>query len=178
MTYFLLIIAVALVLMGGGYVITQFLSLFTSAPYVPTSSQRVQAMIEFAQLSEKNTVVDLGSGDGRLVVAAARAGALAEGWEMNPLLVFWSRRALISLHLSDRAKIFSGSYRGRDFRHVDTVFLYVLPKEMARLERWLPAALRPGTQIIVNAFPFPTWTLEERRGILYRYRVPSSTSSA
>ena len=173
MAFFLLGFAVILILVGGVYVIAQFLSLFTAAPFVPSSAKRVAAMIAFAEIKPGEHVVDLGSGDGRLVLAAARAGAEAEGWEANALLVWWSRMILRLSGAAAHATVHLGSYRGIDLRHADVVFLYVLPAEMARLERWFPAALHPGARVVVNAFPFPTWTPEEKRGTVYRYRVPT-----
>ncbi len=172
MLYALLVFALALTVMGGVLVIAQFLSLFTGAPFVPTRPDRVAAMVAMAGIRSGERVADLGSGDGRLVVAAAEAGADAEGYEANPLLALGSALLLRRLRLRHRARIRADSYRGRDLRHLDAAFLYVLPAEMARLERWLPAAMKPGSRVVVHAFPFPTWTPEETRGSLYRYRVP------
>lgn len=168
----LLVGAVALSVVGSLLLLAQFLSLFTDAPYVPTSHARVAAMITLAEVRPGMRVVDLGSGDGRLVAAAARAGAYAEGWEANILLVWWSRWLLWRQGLSARARIRYGRYHGRDFRDQDVLFLYILAKEMARLEQWLPAAIGKQTRIIVHAFPFPQWTPTQKNGTLYCYKRP------
>ncbi|TAL19510.1 hypothetical protein EPN90_03235 [Patescibacteria group bacterium] len=168
----LLAFSFGLMLIGGFYALAQFLSIFTGAPYVPTSSERTAAMIALAGLQPGELAVDLGAGDGRLVLAAAATGARAEGFELNPLLVFLARFAIRRASLAARAKIHRASFRGADLRRASVIFIYLLPGEMARLERWLPAALNPGARVVVNAFPFPHWKPEAKQGNLYRYRVP------
>jgi cyclopropane fatty-acyl-phospholipid synthase-like methyltransferase len=168
----LLLFSGALFFVGALLLITQFFSLFTNAPFVPSSATRVEEMIALAALRPGMRVADLGSGDGRIVIAAAEAGAFAEGWEANPLLVWWSRLIIRRRGLSGRARIHRGSYHGKDFHGYDRIFLYVLAKEMARLEQWLPAAIDRKTQIIVHAFPFPTWTPREKKGTLFCYELP------
>lgn len=167
-----LIAALLIFCMGAVLLIAQFLSLFTGAPFVPSSNARVARMLVLADIRPGTRIADLGSGDGRIVIAAALAGAEAEGWEANPLLVWWSRWDIWRRGLSGRARIHRGSYRGHDFRDYGALFLYVLPKEMARIEQWLPAAISPETHVIVHAFPFPTWTPEHKDGTLYRYHLP------
>ena len=172
MTTALLVFAALIFFVGACLLIAQFLSLFTGAPFVPSSNARVERMLALAAIRPGMRVADLGSGDGRIVIAAAAAGAIAEGWEANPLLVWWSRLSIWRRGLSGRACIHHGSYRGQDFRAHDHLFLYVLVKEMARIEQWLPAAIGPKTQVIVHAFPFPTWTPGQKDGTLYRYQLP------
>ncbi len=171
MVFLLLGISGLMMLIGGVFLITQFISIFTRAPFVPTSRAAIAAMIALAEIKPGEKAVDLGSGDGRLVRAAARAGARAEGWEINPFLVFWSRAICRIERLSGSTRFNLGSYISRDFKSADVIFLYVLPSEMKRLAEWLPGALKPGTRIIVNAFPFPGWTPDKIAGSVYRYRI-------
>lgn len=172
MLFFLLALAVVLFCIGGWVLLAQFTSVFSRAPYVPTSHARVTAMLDAAHIHEGTHVVDLGSGDGRIVAAAAKRGAYAIGYEMNLLLVIQSRFLLRLRGLQHRTHIYWGSYAGYDFRDQDVIFLYVLPSEMARLEKWLPVAIRPDTLVVSHAFRFPVWTTSGEYGSVHCYQIP------
>lgn len=170
---FLLALAVVLFCIGGWMLLAQFASVFSRAPYVPSDTARVTTMLDLGKVREGMHVVDLGSGDGRIVLAAAQRGAIALGYEVNPFLVLQSRFALWRAGVHQRASIVWGRYAGYDFRDQDVVFLYVLPSEMARIERWLPIAIRPDTLVISNAFSFPTWTKSKETGSVHCYQIPT-----
>jgi len=155
--------------LGALFLLAQFISIFTSAPFVPSAKTRVREMIALAGIKPGERVVDLGSGDGRIVIAAAKAGAEATGYELNPVLVLWSRFISKIRGQSSRTHFITKSYRGQDLQQFDVIFMYLLPKEMRRIESWLQQAAKHGARIVVNAFPLPLWTIDEKRGNLYRY---------
>lgn len=169
--YVVLFLSLAVMAVGALYLITQFVSLFSRAPFVPTGNKRVREMIRLAKIAPGMCVVDLGCGDGRIVLAAAKAGAHAEGYEMNIFLVWWSRLILWFEGFAKNSHIYFGSYFGKDLKDMDVVFLYVLPSEMKRIESWLQTSLKPGARVIVHAFPFPTWKSEEVHERVYVYSV-------
>lgn len=168
-----LLLAVALLVFVGAaiYLIALFVSLFGRAPFVPSDDARVAGMIALAGLKPGERAVDLGSGDGRIVIAAAKAGAVATGWEMNPFLVIWSRLQARRYGVSDRTSFRWGSYVGRDFKDADAIFTYLLPSEMRRLRDWLPKNAKSGARLVANAFPLPDWHDDSRSGTIYRYRL-------
>src|SRR5688572_29583519 len=98
-------ILAAIVAIGVILIITYYLGIFRGAPFLPTYTQTADRMIEKLNLKQGDKFADLGSGDGRLVIAAAQKGAEAHGYEINPVLVLWSRQKIKRLRLEDRAFI-------------------------------------------------------------------------
>lgn len=141
------------------------------APYVPTKDADIKRMLMLAQITPKDVVVDLGSGDGRLVIAAAQAGAgLALGYEIHPGLVTISKNKIDSLDLN-RAVIHSESMWGADLSRVTVVLMYQVPYAMSRLKQKLQSELPKGARIISNAFEFPDWDHEEELESVRLYRI-------
>lgn len=146
------VIAVALVL--GTLLVTTGYSVLFGAPYLPTSASTAAEMLRLAGLKPGEKLADLGSGDGRLLIAAARAGAEAEGWEINPAL--W----LLSLWNIHRAGVGAlvrlGSY-WHDRVDADVVTLFLIRTQMKRMRRKLLAELKPGARVVSYIFEFPDW---------------------
>ncbi len=123
------------------------------AIYFPTSTRSVETMLRFAEIRSGDKVVDLGSGDGRILIAAAKAGAEAVGYEINPILVRRSRRAIARAGIS--ATVYWESFWRADLSQFDVVIVYGIPYIMKDLQKKLERELQPGTKIISNAFTFP-----------------------
>lgn len=147
------------------------LPIVLGAPYVPAKRARVAAMVELAHVAPGERAVDLGSGDGRIVIALARAGAEAHGYEINPLLVWRSRRNIRKAGLSGRAFIHWRSFRGVDFSLFNIVAIYGLPGIMKGLEPRLRRDLPPGGRVVSLTFKFPHWPPALRRDWVYLYKV-------
>lgn len=131
--------------------------LFGHAPFYPSSKKAIKDMIAIADLKGNEKVLDLGSGDGRLVFEAAKHCKTATGIEYNPFLVFISRlKALFikSLRRKRRGKIkfIYGSFYNQNFSSYNVVFCYLLPKDVSKLEQKLIKELKPGSKIITNTF--------------------------
>lgn len=143
--------------------------LFRGAIFVPTAPGKVAIMMQLAQIKPGMLTADLGSGDGRLVLAMARAGAAARGYEINPLLVWWSRRKIRQAGLQDRATIHLGDFWKTDFAQFDVVMVFGIDYIMGRLARKLHAELKPGARVLSYAFALPGWkeTLKDRGVYLY-----------
>lgn len=125
--------------------------------YVPTKRTHLPRIIALLGVKAGERVVDLGSGDGRLMVALAEAGAEAHGYEHNPLLVWRSRRRFRALGIAHRTKVYFGDFLRVDLSSYDGVVVYGIPYIMGRLERKLRAELRPGARVVSHAFRFPNW---------------------
>lgn len=127
------------------------------APYVPSRPAQVRAMLELAQVRPGETMVDLGAGDGCLLEAFAKAGAVAHGYEINPTLVWIARRRLRRVGVSGRAFVHWGSLWRADVRAAEIVTVFALPHVMGRLERKLRRELKSGARVLSNGFRFPHW---------------------
>jgi 16S rRNA A1518/A1519 N6-dimethyltransferase RsmA/KsgA/DIM1 with predicted DNA glycosylase/AP lyase activity len=153
------------------------LSFFTGAPYVPSSKKVTVKMIEFAKPRKNSTVIDLGSGDGRLLFWAARQGARSIGYEINPFLVFgtWIRK--IIFHRTLDVSVIWGNFWNADLTRADAVFIYLIPSKMDRLAAKLQTELRPGSIIVSNSFIFPNWPIYKQDAKLhvYAFKVPKIT---
>ncbi|MFZ2804155.1 MAG: class I SAM-dependent methyltransferase [Patescibacteria group bacterium] len=130
-------------------------NLLNGAPYVPSKKGAVDRMAKCANAGPGKKCADIGSGDGRIVVAMAQAGAEAHGYENNPLLVWWSRAKIKRLGLQDRAFIHRENFWKSDFSQFDAVTLFGISHIMKRLWSKLQSELKPGALIVSNAFTFP-----------------------
>jgi precorrin-6B methylase 2 len=127
--------------------------------WVPTPAEMVEKMLDLAGVTPKDMVIDLGSGDGRNVIAAAKRGARALGVEYNPDLVEYSRRTAEKQGVGDKAKFVQGDMYEADISEATVLALFLLP---SNLERLMPKflALAPGTRIVANTFGLSGWTAE------------------
>ena len=126
------------------------------AVWVPTSAALVEKMLDVAKVTADDYVIDLGSGDGRMVIAAAKRGARALGVEYNPEMVKLSRKLAMDAGVSDRATFVEGDMFEADISKATVLALFLLPENLTRLEPKF-RALRPGTRIVVNTLGIPGW---------------------
>lgn len=126
------------------------------AVWVPTSAAMVEKMLDLSKVTAKDFVMDLGSGDGRMVIAAARRGTRALGVEYNEDLVQLSKKAATEAGVGDRATFVQGDMFAADISKATVLALFLLPEHFAKL---LPKFLDlpPGTRIVVNTFGIPDW---------------------
>jgi SAM-dependent methyltransferase len=125
--------------------------------YVPTPERVVSTMLELADVRRGDVVYDLGCGDGRIVVAAAKAGAAkAVGIDIDPERVAEARENVRAAGVADRASILEGDLFQLDLRDADVVTLYLLPDLNLRLRPKL-LRLKPGTRIVSHAFDMGDW---------------------
>ena len=128
-------------------------------PDVRTPPVTVQRMLELAGVTGADVVYDLGSGDGRIVIAAARHfGARGVGVEIDPALVAQSRAAARRLGLEDRVRFVEQDIFATDVREATVVTLYLSPELNLRLRPILLAQLRPGSRVVSHDFDMGDWT--------------------
>lgn len=128
--------------------------------WVPTQDALVQRMLEMATVTKEDRLVDLGSGDGRTVIAAAKRGVNARGIEYNPDLVTLSQRNAEAEGVADRVKFERGDIFESDFSEATVVTLFLLPELNLRLRPTL-LNMRPGTRVVSNTFTMDDWTPDE-----------------
>lgn len=141
------------------------------AIYLPTHWQKVAAMVTLAQVKPGMKVVDLGSGDGRLVIALTQAGAEAHGYEINPILVLWSKINLRRAGLQKQAKIFRQNFWSVNLNQYEVVMIFGMTHVMDRLEQKLLKELKPNTLVISNIFQFKNLKQMASQNGIYVYRI-------
>jgi len=126
------------------------------APWVPTPGTTVARMLEMANVGADDTVFDLGCGDGRLLVEAARRfGARAVGIEIDPLRYLWCVIRVALLGLRERVTVLRGDLFAADLHEASVVTVYLLPRTHRALEEKLVRELRSDARIVAHAFGFP-----------------------
>lgn len=139
-------------------------------PYVPSSKEKVEIMIKLASITDGIKAADLGSGDGRIVVALAKAGAYAYGFELEENRVILSQENIKREKLDDKAFIHHKNFFDINFAPYDVVTIYGLSGVMEKLEEKFLDELRPGSKVVSNTFIFPTWhPIGEEKGV-YLYQ--------
>lgn len=129
--------------------------------WVPTPPELVERMLDMAGVTPRDFVIDLGSGDGRNVIAAARRGARALGVEYNPEMVKLSTRNAAEVGVAGRATFVEGDMYQADISQANVLALFLLPSNMLRLrDKFFD--LRPGSRIVSNTFGIEGWTEDER----------------
>lgn len=159
------------------------------APYVPTPTAIVERMMAMAKIGPGDHVIDLGSGDGRLVITAvskykAKSGV---GIDIDPALVILANENAAKAGVSDRVRFVEGDLYKADIGDATLVTLYLLPTMLGDVEKKLTKELKPGTRVISHDYPLPSWKpvdvvafeLPEKvaisgtpRTVLYLYRAP------
>ena len=128
--------------------------------WVPSPESTVEKMLDVAKVTPQDFVVDLGSGDGRNVIAAAKRGARALGVEFNEDMVELSKRNAAAAGVGDKAKFVQGDMYAADFQEATVLALFLLPTNLTKLRDKF-AALKPGTRIVANTFGIEDWTADE-----------------
>ncbi len=146
-----------------------YLPIFWGAPWIPVSLRVANRMLVMAEVKPGQTVVDLGAGDGRLVLLAARKfKARAFGVEIDPLRCLAAKAFLLALGLRDKAQVRWGNLRRYDFSGADVVTLYLMQGTNQSLKGRLERSLRPGAKVVSHLFSMSGWTpvaLDDRNGI-------------
>ena len=145
------------------------------APYVPTPHEVVDKMLEMAEVEEDDTLYDLGSGDGRIILEAAdRYNARAIGIEADPLRVLWSRARIRSREMQDRVHVVWGNFFRTDLSEATVVTVYQGKGINRKLVDKLEEELKPGTRVVSYSFTFDGWTpiKKETDSSIYLYKIP------
>jgi len=128
--------------------------------WVPTSQAVVNKMLDLAKVTPKDYVIDLGSGDGRIVIAAARRGARALGIEYNPDMVKLSKANAAKAGVSGRAKFMNADLFKTDFSKATVITMFLLPDLNLRLRPTI-LEMKPGTRVVSDSFYMGNWTPDE-----------------
>ena len=128
--------------------------------WVPTPQVLVDKMLDMAKVTPKDYVIDLGSGDGRTVITAAKRGAKALGIEYNPEMVELSKRNAAKEGVTDKATFMKADLFESDFSHATVITMFLLPSINMKLRPKI-LDLKPGTRIVANSFDMEDWKPDE-----------------
>lgn len=136
------------------------------SPFAATPQAVVTSMLELARVGPGDVVVDLGSGDGRLVIAAAKEfGARGFGVDIDEKLVDYATRKATEAGVSERAKFYLRDLFATDVGEATVVTIYLLPTIMDRVAAKLAAELKPGTRVVTHDYVLPGWKIDRVRVI-------------
>jgi precorrin-6B methylase 2 len=124
--------------------------------WVPTEQALTDKMLDLAKVTPQDYVIDLGSGDGRIVITAARRGARAFGIEYDPNMVALSKKNAVKAGVTDRAEFVQGDLYESDFSRATVITMFLLPEINMKLRPRI-LDLKPGTRIVSNSFDMKEW---------------------
>ena len=147
--------------------------------WVPTPQALVDKMLDMAKVTPQDYVIDLGSGDGRTVITAAKRGTRAHGIEYNPDMVAHAQRNAQAAGVLGKAQIVQGDIFVTDFTQATVLTLYLLPSLNMKLRPQI-LAMRPGTRVVAHAFNMEDWEADETSDVdgrrVYLWIVPASVA--
>lgn len=139
-----------------GYQITFAVTMLHGPVFVPSADAKLRSMLKLARITKSSKVIDLGSGDGKVVIAIAQKWRIpVTGIEINPLLVRRSRKKIREQNLTELISIQQKSFWDIDFSEYDVIFLYGTSYIMNKLEAKVKHEMKPGSQVVSNFFTFP-----------------------
>ena len=151
--------------------------------YVPTPPEVVKTMLETARVTAKDLVYDLGCGDGRIVIAAAKSyGARGIGIDIDPQRIREARANAAAAGVDNRVKFIQGDLFETDLRPATVVTLYLLESLNLKLQPKLVSELKPGTRIVSHAFSMGPWTPDRELNVegrrVYLWTIPPKSEGA
>lgn len=152
-------------------------------PYVPTPENVVERMLDLADVQPSDYVIDLGSGDGRIVIAAAKRGAYGHGIDLDPERIAEARENASQAGISDQVMFMEQNIFETDFSGASVITMYLLPSVNKKLRSKLLDNLEPGTKIVSHSFDMDEWkpdkeiTVQSDNGMqnhdLYYWVIPA-----
>jgi SAM-dependent methyltransferase len=155
-----------------------YLPMFWGAPWIPIGLRTADRMLRMAEVQPGQTVVDLGAGDGRMLILAARKyKARVQGVEIDPLRVLAANLSIRMFGLRGKAYVRWGNLHRFDFTGADVVTLFLMQGTNQTLKDRLEKTLRPGAKVVSHLFSMSGWTpvaLDDRHGI-FVYEIGNTT---
>lgn len=130
-------------------------------PYVPTPQVVVEEMLDLVDIEEHDYVVDLGSGDGRIVIAAAQRGAIGHGIDIDPQRISEAREKAVENDVDDEVLFIEGDLFETDFSEASVITTYLLPSINEDLRPVILNESQPGTRVVSHSFDMGDWEPDE-----------------
>lgn len=150
------------------------IAIFRGAPPIPSLSSTVKRMMRLAEIKPGEKLIDLGSGDGRILFAAAKNGAQCVGIEINPLLV-WYTKLRCALSRASSVTVHRENLWEVDLSNADIVTIYMVPIYMQKLKEKVQSEMKPGSRILAAVHPFPDWPPTAQEENVFLYRIPEKS---
>lgn len=160
------VLALCLLLPG---VMAQQAARTPDVPYVPTPNEVVDAMLDMAKVTKNDVVYDLGCGDGRIVIGAAKRGARGVGVDINPERIAEANRNAKAAGVTNRVRFIEGDLFTAPISEATVVTLYLLPSVNLKLKPRLLSELKPGTRIVSHSFDMGDWKPDKTQELNGRY---------
>lgn len=158
--------------------VSQVFSQELDVPYVPTPEEVVEKMLDITNVGPGDYVIDLGSGDGRIVIAAAKKGAVGHGVDLNPQRVEEANKNARDAGVFDRVVFFEGDLFEADISKASVITMYLLSSVNLKLRPVLLKELRPGTRIVSHSFSMGEWEADEHVQVnnrhVYYWVIPAN----
>ncbi|MEH2422590.1 MAG: hypothetical protein V7K48_17230 [Nostoc sp.] len=157
-----------------------FIATAWGAPYIPSNIRTINKVLKWLELKSDQVVVDLGAGDGRVIVLASLLyGSKSIGVEIDSIRYVLAKFLILLLGLKGKATVIKGNLYNFDLSNVDIVMFSLLPASIQRLQPKLESQLPSGSKIVSFQFPIPSWTSafvdEEKRIFVYEIDDNRST---
>lgn len=165
-----------LILIGVGLLIPTAYAGLIGAPFAPTRSRMFKAACDAIHLGPSDVLIDLGAGDGRVMIETARRGAKAVGYELSPIMWF-----IAKLRVGKRGEVRFGNFYKQNLSEATVLFAFLTPKTMPSVKKQLAQQIIPnGKYLLVYAFPFRDVEPEKvvtlpRQGAIYIYDLQKLT---
>ncbi len=166
--YSLLVILIPFIVVMSIFFILPFL---VGAPYEGIKDKPLKEMIQIAKIKKGDVSLDLGSGDGRTVIAFAKKGIPAVGFEINPFLVLYSRRKIRKLGLEDKAKIYWKNFWKADFSRYSIITTFQYFTISKKLGDKIIRECKSGTKIVSHYWKFSNLKLKKEENKIYLYEI-------
>jgi SAM-dependent methyltransferase len=149
-------------------------------PYVPTPEDVVEKMLDITNVGPGDYVIDLGSGDGRIVIAAAKRGAIGHGIDLNPVRVKEADENAIKAGVANKVVFLEGDLFEADISNATVITMYLLSTVNLKLRPELLEKLRPGTRVVSHSFSMGEWEADEHAVVnsrnVYFWIIPASVA--
>lgn len=147
------------------------------AIYYPTTDETVEVMLKLGDVKRGELLVDLGSGDGKILIAAAQRGARAIGYEIDPFLVRRSRAAIRAAGVEGLAEVRWKSFWQADLKGISVVMVYLFPHLMNRLYRMVQTKGERGVKLVCNDYAVPGVACNKQIKKVYLYTIGKEKKS-
>jgi precorrin-6B methylase 2 len=151
-------------------------------PYVPTPQDVVNRMLDMAKLSKDDHHIDLGSGDGRIVITAAKRGARSMGIDLNPVRIGEANENAKKAGVADRVTFVQGNLFEMDISKANVLTMYLLQSVNLQLRPKILSDLRPGSRVVSHAFSMNDWEADEHANVasrnLYLWIIPGKAEGS
>lgn len=155
-------------------IVSVFLPKYWGAPWVTSSSKNIRRMLDLAKLQPGETLIDLGAGDGRIMIMAAkRYDALTKGVELDPIRCVLGKLAIKINKVQDQCELTWGTISNYDFSSADVISIFMTREFNSKYKVDFESNLNVGTRVVSNLFPIQDWEpiIIDEKNLIFLYEI-------